>query len=327
MNFLSDDTKKEMKASKDVVPKKVSEKAPVKKVDDVKDSKIPAASPDSIKKMMGSEGAVGKKAPLLKKGIPKDSNISSNNPFLKKTEVPKKVESEKKSGQIEKSPPRRVKKVPIPQMPIKNGGRGRLSVNLVPEDTLRIVKKDLPNRLKFLTLFVILIFALLLFGWGVLSWLQITTFENMQTLKNSIAEKEIKIHTYKTQSSEIVKLRQRYDLIKVLLNNHVYWTKFFALLEKYTIDDVYYTSFSVKSDKNARITFNARGRNVEAIARQLKVLQDADDFIQDVRINGFSMLSSSERRSQNVSQSNVVSFDIIVTLDPDVFLLSQNKEN
>lgn len=314
MNLLTNNTKKEL-------------------TQDNKNTDLKAASTDSLKESMKSADlGQSKSIPAKNMEVKSEvSDIAKSNPFLNRnSESAKKLETVggvKSPAQIQKSGPRRVKKVPIPQMPIKNGGRGRLSVNLVPEDTLKIVKRDLPHRLKLLLLLTILMFAFLLFGWGALSWLQVNTFEEMQMYKTSIAEKELRIHTYKTQSSEIVKLRQRYDLIKTLLEDHVYWTKFFGLLERYTIDDVYYTSFSVKSDQDARITFNARGRNVEAIARQLKVFQDADDFIKDVRINGFSMLSSSERRSQNVQDSDIVSFDIIVTLEDDVFLLTQTNQN
>lgn len=221
----------------------------------------------------------------------------------------------------------RTKKVPIPQMPLKKS-KGRISVNLVPEDTLRIVKTELPERLKYLSLFIVLLLGVLGAAWGALAWFQIGTFTNMQEIKNEISNSESEIHQYKTQSSEIIKLRERYDIVKILLKDHVYWTKFFTALEDSTIPDVYYTSFSVKSDKGARITLNARARNVEAVAEQLRVLQAADSFVKEVRINGFSQLSNAQKRGTfSPEGEDIVSFDITMTLKDDVFIVSSPNDS
>jgi Tfp pilus assembly protein PilN len=166
---------------------------------------------------------------------------------------------------------------------------------------------------------LVVLFASLLLAWGTLSWIQIGTFTEIQELKNDINQKEAELYRYRTQSAEVVKLQERYQVIEQLLADHIYWSKFFVLLEKYTLPNVYYTSFSVKSEPGARITLNARGRNVDAIAQQLKALQDAPDFADAVDINGFSMVSQSQRGVTRGQGSEEVSFDITLTLNKDVF--------
>lgn len=210
-------------------------------------------------------------------------------------------------------------RIPIPQMPIKKSGQ-RLSVNLVPQDTLTIVKRELPERLKYLALFIVTLCGLLMLVWVGISWARISTFTHIQNVKNELSVKEVELLRYKTQSSELIKLRERYKSVDSLLKDHVYWTRFFSLLEEHTLSDVYYTSFSVKSEPGARITLNARAKNVESVAKQLLVLQKASTFVDDVRVNGFSVLSNAERRGL-VSEDDLVSFDITMTLREDVFLI------
>lgn len=208
--------------------------------------------------------------------------------------------------------------VPIPRMPIRRASN-RISVNLVPEDTLRIVKELLPVRLKYLALWLVVTFGLLMILWGGVSWFQLDSYASMQALRGDINENESRIHVYTVASSEIVKLRERYEHIKLLLAQHVYWSNFFIKLEKYTLPDVYYTSFSVKSDPGARITLNSRALSVESVARQLEIFNQADDFLVEARINGFSSVSNAEQHETESGLGDLISFDIIMTLRDDVF--------
>lgn len=315
MNLLPEDQKPKdsmlhKKTSKDEKPE-FTMHVPEKQTGEIKNEMT--NTPDEIRKKLAMESQERK----VQHNELTSSLAPHNNPFLSKSSGAT-SSLQRRAGRLQH------KDTPIPQMPIRKG-KGRISVNLVPEDTLRIVKKELPERLKYLALFLVLLVGLMLVGWGGLAWFQINTFTEIQEVRKEISLKEAEIHQYKTQSSEVIKLRERYDLVKVLLEEHVYWTKFFTLLERYTTPDVYYTSFSVKSDKGARITLNARARNVEAVAEQLRILQNATDFVEDVHVNGFSILTNAERRNVLSADDEVVAFDITMTLRDDVFLLTPLK--
>jgi hypothetical protein len=64
----------------------------------------------------------------------------------------------------------------------------------------------------------------------------------------------------------------------------LYWTKFFEMLERHTVDEVYYTNFGMSGTKD--VTLSAVGTGYRAAARQLVAFQQAEDFAQDVSING-----------------------------------------
>ncbi len=229
------------------------------------------------------------------------------------------VESNKITVDSKNKVPRPSKnlKVPIPQMPLKKQS-SRISVNLVPEDTLNIVKNLLPEKIKIIILFSVILLSIMFLGWGIIAWKQLDIFIKMQNIRREISFKEGEIHRYKIQSSDIVKLHERYKLIDNLLDNHAYWSKFFELLEKYTSPDVYYTSFSVSRVKGSKITLNARAKNIKAVAEQLKILQNAKDFVKQVKINGFSKLSNAQLGTLK-RNNDIVSFDIVLVLQDDVF--------
>lgn len=263
----------------------------------------------------------------------------SNNPFLKgnnynsissstKKQIDKKEQSIENNNLIKTK--QIIKDAPIPNIRVKNNNNN-FSVNLVPEDSpFGELKKNFPDKLKKLVLFKILFIFITASFFGIFEWLSIKNYTQAQNILKDISLVEAEIYQYKTQSSEVVKLRHRYDTIKILLEDHIYWTKFFTLLEKNTVQDVYYTGFSVKSDKGAKITLNARARNIKALATQLMLLQNSKDFVTEAKINGFSILSNSDKKgifnsSSNNQEDEVVSFDITMTLNNDVFTFLKKK--
>lgn len=81
---------------------------------------------------------------------------------------------------------------------------------------------------------------------------------------------------------------ERLKLVSALLDQHVYWTKFFALLEKYTIDDVYFDG-GIRLSSPGSFTLSATGRDYRSVARQLLAFRKAverGEFISSVTVSG-----------------------------------------
>lgn len=128
---------------------------------------------------------------------------------------------------------------------------------------------------------------------------------NLATSQISDLEKEIL--NFEQTNNKITDLGNQIRLVNDLLNKHIYWTDFFALLEKYTWRDVYYTGFSAGNE--GAFTLDAVGPDMEAVASQLKVLQSdaAKEFVQSASITSAS-------RSQNG-----VEFSITFILNDKLF--------
>ena len=107
---------------------------------------------------------------------------------------------------------------------------------------------------------------------------------------------------------------QKYlGIIQQLLDNHLYWTKFFTFLEKYTISDVYYANFSMAGTE--KLVISAVGKDYESVAKQLVNFQKAPDFIKNVSINNASAVINYEK-----GKYEGVDFNIDLEFMPEIFL-------
>lgn len=295
---------------KEDIKKKVSQTVSKKETPEIKKMKKSLKNKETLKKnSLDSESIQNKhiKSTFLQKKE-KERIKTKRESSKEKDTISKKLSETKKSSAGKEN-------IPSPA-PVRETWGG-ISVNLVPEDVFRVVTKDLPERLKYYFLFVIITIGLMIGLWGGLSWMQISVLNEIQETRNTINEKRFEIFSLKSESSELSQLQERYNMTVLLLDNHIYWTKFFRMLEENTIPDVYYTNFSMKSSPGAKVAFNAQAKNIEAVSRQLLVLQQAKDFVTDVSITGFS--TSGARTISGSTLPGTVSFDVLMTLHPDVF--------
>lgn len=150
---------------------------------------------------------------------------------------------------------------------IDNGG----GVDLIPEATRIRSWKQIVGLLLVALMGSIIIIGLFYLS---LHW-QAAKVQSLQDAKTQqITGLEKDILKFEDLNSEIEELGKEIRLIDDLLNKHIYWTNFFALLEKYTVAEVYYTGFSAGQD--GALTLNAVGTDYNAVARQLKVLQQEE---------------------------------------------------
>jgi len=125
--------------------------------------------------------------------------------------------------------------------------------------------------------------------------------------ERQISDLEREILTFAQLNEEIKELGDDIRLVDSALNQHIYWTNFFSLLEKYTIPELYYKGFSA-GNKGA-LTLQAVGADFYALARQLKILQQdqAKEFVVQADIS-----------SAELSEEGVL-FDIVLILNPGLF--------
>ena len=130
---------------------------------------------------------------------------------------------------------------------------------------------------------------------------------NESSTANNIATIEEKLLSFEDISKEINGIGKEVNLVYDVLNKHIYWTNFFALVEKYTLPDVYYGS--VSASNNGSLTLDATAPDYATVAKQLKILQqpEAVEFVTAVDISSASLGDTG------------VSFAIEFTLNPNLF--------
>lgn len=127
----------------------------------------------------------------------------------------------------------------------------------------------------------------------------------------------------KSFSQEAILTKNRAEAAKKLLNQHIYWTKFFEALGKHTVGEVSYTSFS--GDITGKISLNGIGQTYESVAKQLVAFQKATDFIKTVEIRSASLESSDSEGETALTPALGVNFTASLTLVPDIFYKTEGK--
>jgi len=77
--------------------------------------------------------------------------------------------------------------------------------------------------------------------------------------------------------------------IKNRLDGKFYWSNFFDLLEKYTLDGVYYTNLS--ADTSGQLVLPGVASDYETLSKQLAVFNNATDFVKEVKIGNTQLYS------------------------------------
>lgn len=184
-------------------------------------------------------------------------------------------------------------------------------VNLIPEELI------FNKHLSLVTKLSILILIMVLSG-GVVFGAYYLINSNQLKVKQIIVEKTANILSLNEKvaannkiAASNIYLQQKLLAIKDNLDTKILWSKFFELLEKYTLETVYYTSFS--ADTSGLITLPAVASDYNEAAKQIVALQQASDFTSQV-ITDSATLSSSQN-----SGGMGVSFVLKIKLADNVF--------
>lgn len=120
------------------------------------------------------------------------------------------------------------------------------------------------------------------------------------------------IDQYHGLVAEASAIQRDVQLLEDLLQRHRYWTKALAVLERTTIDEVFYTTFASSADGS--LALSAHGRDYGSVARQIVAFRQAADAIQRADISGATAITDAETK-----QILQVDFSVGLTLRPEIF--------
>lgn len=115
----------------------------------------------------------------------------------------------------------------------------------------------------------------------------------------------------RNEQKESIAFEDRAQTMQALLNRHIYWTKFFAKLERYTDPEVAFNG-SFSGDIKGTMTLQASAKDYRAMARQMLIFKEAKDFVT-------LSVTTSASVSQSADSNAHVVFGVQLTLVPDIF--------
>ena len=153
----------------------------------------------------------------------------------------------------------------------------------------------------------------------VINWYQIGIGNRISLIQGDINKLNDQIKDYDQLLVDARELQEKLTQVENLLGQHIYWTKVFDALQKYTIDEVFFTNFA--ASQGGGLTMSAIGRDYHSVARQLKSFQEASDFISEVEIG-----SASASRDPETKEILFVEFDVNVRFQPEIFYVRFEKQ-
>lgn len=199
-------------------------------------------------------------------------------------------------------------------------------VNLVPTDVLEQVVPV--SLILYLILAMILACGFVFGGWLAVNFIYNNNTIEVSKIDSEIASKEAEISAYDDLQKEVDALNTRVKDVRTLLDQHVYWSKFFTKLEQNTLPEVYYSSMS--ADVGGSVVLNAYAKTYEDAIKQLYIFERATDFVSVAVITGITFINiESEEMSStestvvvDLSVERPVVFKIELSVLPTIFQFS-----
>ena len=163
-----------------------------------------------------------------------------------------------------------------------------VGVNLMPSDDSAGPKANrggLGGVLLAIVIPIIFISAL----YGLLAYQQLQVAEKIKIKHQELADLEKQIGDYRVREQLNNETADKILTIKNRLDGKFYWSNFFDLLEKYTLDGVYYTNLS--ADTSGQLVLPGVASDYETLSKQLAVFNNATDFVKEVKIGNTQLYS------------------------------------
>jgi len=157
-----------------------------------------------------------------------------------------------------------------------------IDISLMPRETI-IIPRLVRSRSLLLFAFLVIIITIFILIWLYSNWYFENIKEQVRVTQREMTLVEAQSRPYFKIRDEIANLEKQAARTEKILNEHVYWTKFFSLLEKYTLAEIYFGDF--KADTKGEVKLNAVGKNLLSIAQQMVTFSEAKDFVKEIKVS------------------------------------------
>lgn len=192
-------------------------------------------------------------------------------------------------------------------------GKSVLELNLIPEELNKYPELEFPRRILMSGLSIFIFILLIIGAYLGITWYQINITKQIKAQEQLIIETDAAIASEESKQIQSTDLQKRLVAIEELLNNHIYWTEFFKLLEENTLPGVSYSGFAMSGKES--IVLAATAKDYKTIAEQIIVFQDAKHFVKSVNVS-----SAAAQLSLESGFITETTFNIDLKFQPGIFL-------
>jgi Tfp pilus assembly protein PilN len=226
----------------------------------------------------------------------------------------------------------------IEESEIINNKIDRIEINLIP-DNISTIPVQINKMIKSGFIFGLSMTITFLIYLGIYVYGK-SSEKKVEDIRAENSKLEQQYASYKKSLEDIKTTKINLDEIIKLLDNHIYWTKFFNLLEENTIPEVFYYNFT--GDTSGQITLNAITDSYLNVSRQMIAFKNATNFVDSISVNNASankLKVKKEETSNNeiqeegsedkieTEEQSVIAFNVFLDLKDDVFLKTEDVDN
>ncbi|MCF7795476.1 hypothetical protein K9M42_00050 [Patescibacteria group bacterium] len=219
---------------------------------------------------------------------------------------------------------------------IKENEKDKIEINLIP-DNVSTIPVQINKMIKCGFIFGFSITIIFLVYLGIYLYGQ-SSEKRVEDIRAENTRLEQQYKSYKESLDDIKNTKQNLDEIIKLLDSHIYWTKFFNLLEENTIPEVFYYNFT--GDTSGQMTLNAITDSYLSVSKQMIAFKNAENFVDSISVNDASankLKIKKEETSNNeiqeeegeekmqTEEQNIIAFSVFLDLRDDVFLKIENN--
>ncbi|MFZ4631748.1 MAG: hypothetical protein ACOYL8_00905 [Patescibacteria group bacterium] len=146
-----------------------------------------------------------------------------------------------------------------------------------------------------------------------LSWWGEQEKVRAESLNLSISKLKAEISKVDARANEALAYKNKSIEVGRLLDNHIYWSKFFAWIEKNTLSTVKFSGFS--GDTKGTYTLSATALSFSEASWQVKAFLN-DPMVKKVSV---ASVSAGEASDKTAKGPKGVSFTLNLELNPDIF--------
>lgn len=130
-----------------------------------------------------------------------------------------------------------------------------------------------------------------------LVWWQASQVASVKITQTKIRELDEKILAFRPWQEKVNDFASQLNASLEAWDKHIYWTKFFTELEKYTLPETSYTNFS--GNINGTIALQAETSSLAAVSRQLQVFESAF-WVKEAEVSNISQELNEETGARTV---------------------------
>lgn len=166
-----------------------------------------------------------------------------------------------------------------------DSGESLGGVNLLPDELVT----TFDPRKRLITVGLVAVATALVIGilnFGLLLWKN-TQVRRTQEKQVLVREATAEIQKLEVEQRKAIALKTSNDLIRQLLNRHIYWTKFLDLFEQATLPEVRFPA-GITASVNSPVSLNGVTKDLETMIRQINTFRLNRSFITEVKSDAFA---------------------------------------